>query len=130
MNTARRSSSPLAALDAFDAFDANLVVRIGTINYRRTPIQGLAFDASLVGGTLTIRKAEIRDVSGTTARIAGTLGGFAGVPVFKGSFSASSKDVTGLFRIAGIVSPVAPRLLGRLELTGKADGGADRNPEA
>ncbi len=117
------AAAPLAALKDFDA---NLVVRVGTLNFRRTPIQGLAFDGSLVRGTLTIRRAGVRNVSGTTGRIAGTLSGFAGFPVFKGSFSASSKDVTGLFRIAGIDTPVPPRRLGRLKLNGKADGGADQ----
>ena len=117
------SSAPLAALAAFDA---NVVLRVGTLNFRRTPIQGLFIDAGLVRGTLTIRRASVRNVSGTTGRIAGTLSGFAGFPVFKGSFSASSKNVTGLFRIAGIESPVAPRKLGRLKLAGKADGGADK----
>ena len=117
------ASSPLAALGAFDA---NIVLRVGTLNFRRTPIQGLFIDAGLVRGALTIRRASVRNVSGTTGRIAGTLSGFAGFPVFKGSFSASSKNVTGLFRIAGIESPVAPRKLGRFKFAGKADGGADK----
>jgi uncharacterized protein involved in outer membrane biogenesis len=119
-------AAPAGPLAALNGFDANLVVRVGTLNYRRTPIQGLAFDGSLVRGTLTIRRAGVRNVSGTTGRIAGTLSGFAGFPVFKGSFSASSKNVTGLFRIAGIDTPVPPRRLGRLKLSGKADGGADQ----
>jgi uncharacterized protein involved in outer membrane biogenesis len=117
------SASPLAALDAFDA---NVVLRVGTLNFRRTPIQGLFLDTGLVRGVLTIRRASVRNVSGTTGRITGTLRGFAGFPVFNGSFSASSKDVTGLFRIAGIDSPVAPRKLGWLKLDGKADAGADK----
>jgi len=117
------SASPLVALDAFDA---NVVLRVGTLNFRRTPIQGLFLDTGLVRGVLTIRRASVRNVSGTTGRITGTLRGFTGFPVFNGSFSASSKDVTGLFRIAGIDSPVAPRKLGQLKLGGKADAGADK----
>jgi uncharacterized protein involved in outer membrane biogenesis len=118
-------SEPASPLAALRSFDANLVVNVGTLNYRRTPIQGVVFDGGLMDGTLTIRRARVRNVSGTTARIEGTLAGLAGVPVFKGTFSAASKDVTGLFRIAGIDTPVPPRRYGRLRLTGKADGGAD-----
>ena len=117
------AKGPLAALDGFDA---NLAFRIGSLAYAKTAIQGVQFDGTLVGGTLTIRDASVRNLAGTSAQIKGALAGFATIPTFKGSIAAASNDLTGLFRVAGIESPVPPPKLGQMRFTSTTDAAADR----
>lgn len=121
--TPGQAKGPLAALDGFDA---NLAFRVGSLTYARTAIQGVQFDGTLVGGTLTIRDASVRNLAGTSAQIKGALAGFATIPTFKGSIAAASNDLTGLFRVAGIDSPVPPERLGQMRLTSTTDASADR----
>lgn len=116
-------ASPLAALDDFDA---NLSLQIGTLNYRRTPIQGVVFDGTLLKGRLNLRRLSVKSLSGTAATVKGRLSGLAGVPVFNGTFSANSKNITGLTRVLGIRTAVPPKRFGRMRLRGRADGGGDR----
>lgn len=120
--SAAAARPPLAVLNDFDA---NLRLRIGSLTYRRTAAQGIDFDGTLAGGKLTLRRAGVRNLGGTKASIKGTLTNFDRIPVFKGTFSAESKNLTGLARIAGVALPVAPRRLGAMKLTGRADASAD-----
>ncbi len=115
--------APLAVLNDFDA---NLRLRIGSLTYRRTAAQGITFDGTLAGGKLTLRAAGVRSLGGTRVGIKGTLGNFDKFPVFKGTFDARSKNLTGLARIAGVVLPVAPRRLGAMTLKGRVDADGDR----
>lgn len=117
------AKGPLAALDGFDA---NLALRIGSLNYQKTVIQGMQFDGTLVGGTLTIRDASVRNLAGTSAQIQGTVSGFSGIPSFKGTVGAASNDLTGLFQVAGIQSPVPPKRLGAMRLSSRTDVTQDR----
>ena len=117
---------PRAPLAFLNDFDANLKLRIGSLNIERTAARDIRFDGTLSGGTLKLRQAVIGNLAGTSARIAGTLTNFDRFPVFKGTFRVDSKDLTGLLRVAGIDTPVPPRRYGALKLRGRADGGADR----
>ena len=121
-STAQRNAPPLAALAEFDA---NLDLRIGALNYRGTSFRDVVLDATVAGGALTLRRAQIGSVAGTSATVTGSLGGFDGQPWFKGSFSAAAEDPTGLLRLAGIELSGPARRLGRLALRGRADSGPD-----
>ena len=112
------SKNPLAVLNDFDA---NLAVRIGSLNYQRTAIQGVRLDGTLVNGVLTLRDASVRSFAGTSAQIKGTATGLSGVPAFKGTIAAASDDLTGLFRVAGITSSIPPRKLGKMRLSSRTD---------
>ena len=109
---------PLAFLNDFDA---NLTFRVGSLSYQRMAIQGVRLDGTLVSGVMTLRDASVQNLAGTSAQLKGTLSGLAGIPAFKGTIAAASDDLTGLFRIAGIESPVAPRKLGKMRLTSRTD---------
>ncbi len=123
-STAQRKADapPLAALAGFDA---NLDLRIGALNYRGTPFRDVVLDATVAAGALTLRRAHIGSVAGTSATVTGSLGGFDGQPWFKGNFSAASEDPTGLLRLAGIEPSGPARRLGRLALRGRVDSGPD-----
>ena len=117
------AQGPLAILNEFDA---NLALRIGSLSYRQTTIQGVRLDGTLVNGVMTLRDASVQSLAGTSAQIKGTLTGLDGIPAFKGTVAAASDDLTGLFRVAGISSSIPPRKLGKLRLTSRTDvsGGA------
>ena len=66
-----------------------------------------------------LNDASIRNLAGTSVRLAGTVSKLEGVPRFNGTVSAASNNLTGLFRVAGIESPVSPRKLGKMRLTAK-----------
>lgn len=121
---ARPGTAP-APLKALNAVDANLNLRIGTLNYRRTPIQGVRLEGTLQRGKLTLKEARIRSLAGTSASIKGTVTGLSGLPIFKGDFAVNSRDITGLVRVAGIKTPVPAKQYGRLKFSGRADADAD-----
>jgi uncharacterized protein involved in outer membrane biogenesis len=112
------SKGPLAVLNEFDA---NLTVRVGSLSYQQTAIQGVRLDGTLVNGVLTLRDASVRSLAGTSAQIKGTVTGLSGVPAFKGTIAAASNDLTGLFNVAGIKSSVPPRKLGKMRLSSRTD---------
>ena len=114
---------PLAPLNDFDA---NLIFRIGSLSYQRTPIRDVRLDANLVNGVLSLQDVSIRNLAGTSAQVRGTLTGLSGIPAFKGTVAAASNDLTGLFRVAEIKSPVPPRKLGRFRFTSQTDATLDR----
>jgi len=118
------TGDPLAVLSALDSFDANLKLNVKTLVYRKAPIKGLTIDGTLLNGTLQLRQASVADLAGTSAKVSGTLNGLGGIPSMKiMRFDVRARDTLGLFRMAGIVPPVAPRSLGKVSLKGKLDGG-------
>ncbi|MHA1107813.1 MAG: AsmA family protein, partial [Alphaproteobacteria bacterium] len=123
---AAASGAPDAPLAALNDFDANLRLRVGSLIYRRTAAQGISFDGTLAGGKLTLRGAGVRNIAGTRVGIKGVLGNFDKFPIFKGTFEADSRNLTGLARITGMALPVAPKKLGVMKLRGRADSDADK----
>jgi uncharacterized protein involved in outer membrane biogenesis len=118
------NTAPLAALKAFDA---NLALRVGALTYRKTAVRGIALDATLVNGALTIKDASVRDLAGARANVAGTLAGFDGFPTFKGTVSLEAQDTSGLLRVAGLADAAAQaKALGRVALNARTDTSADR----
>jgi len=114
-------AGPLAFLNDFDA---NLTFRVGSLSYQRMAIQGVRLDGTLVNGVVTLRDASVQNLAGTSAQVKGTLSGLDRFPAFRGTIAAASDDLTGLFRIAGIEAPVAPRKLGKMRLTSRTDATA------
>jgi len=114
--TTPEPKGPFAILNDFDA---NLTFRVGSLSYQRMAIQGVRLDGTLVNGVLTLRDASVQNFAGTSAQVKGIFSGLEGVPIFNGTVSAASNDLTGLFRIAGIEPPVTPRKLGKMRLTSR-----------
>lgn len=123
---APKGGQPAAPLAALNDFDANLVLRVASLTYNRTPVRDVRFNGTLSNGKLHIDKASVANFGGAHAEIAGTLGNFAGFPVFKGTVTADARDIGGVLRLAGFRPPPAASSLGALKLRGKADAGADK----
>lgn len=115
--------SPLAVLNDFDA---NIAIRVGSLSYKQTAIQGARFDGTLVNGELNLKDASVRSLAGTSARVQGVVTNFDATPAFKGTVAAASDNLTGLFRVAGIKSDIPPRKFGKMRLSSRVDfSGAD-----
>ncbi len=125
---AARTPAPAAGspLDVLEKFDANMRAKIEVLTYKATPIRNIAFDGTLQSGRLTIRNAAIGDVAGSSAKVTGALSNLTGFPVFQGTFEASAKDPASVARLAGIDAAALPRGLGKVALSGKADGNAKK----
>ena len=114
-----------ALLAALNKFDANLALDIGALTYRKVPVHGIAFDGTLVKGALTLRKARIRSLAGTSMSVTGKVGGIGSRLRYRGTIEAASKNLTGLLRIAGVKTAVPAARLGRMALSGTVDLSAE-----
>ena len=123
---AKPEASPRGPFAALNDFDANLRLRIGSLTWRRTGVQGVGFDGTLAHGRLEVREAAVQSLAGTSASLKGELSGFDGLPVFRGEFAADSGNLAGLLRMTGLENTLSARRLGTMRLRGKADGGAEK----
>lgn len=118
--------TPLAVLDAFDA---NVRLRLGRLSYNRVPLRDLSLDGTLVGGTLTVRKAEIGDLAGGKLTFSGRLGGFAqalDALQMNLAFDVAAPDPARLLQVARLALPVPAERLGSVRLSGRAEGTSRR----
>jgi uncharacterized protein involved in outer membrane biogenesis len=115
-----------AGLAALTEFDANVALRVGTLTYRQTAVQGVAVDATLFNGRLNVREARVRSIAGTSLSLKGEVAGFTGIPTFKGTVEGESRDVSGLLRLSGATSGGTGRPIGPAKLRGHADAAQDR----
>ena len=115
------STSSTGALSALSNFDADLRLRVGSLSYQGKAIRDVRLDGNLVNGELRLNDASIGSLAGTKVQVAGTLGGLERTPRFKGTVSATSGDLTGLFRLLGIKSFQQPRRFGRMRFVASTD---------
>ena len=115
------STSSTGTLSALSNFDADLRLRVGSLSYQGKAIRDVRLDGNLVDGELRLNDASIGSLAGTKVQVAGTLGGLERTPRFKGTVSATSGDLTGLFRLLGIKSFKQPRRFGRMRFVASTD---------
>ncbi|HEY4136736.1 MAG TPA: AsmA family protein [Alphaproteobacteria bacterium] len=112
--------------DVIAAFDANLLVNAGQFTWRQVPMRGLALDATLDSGNLTLRKLaagiDTGDGNGGFS-VAGDVKDIAGKPAVALDVEAHAKDPAGLYRLSGVTPPVtttgALKLATRIESDAK-----------
>jgi uncharacterized protein involved in outer membrane biogenesis len=124
--SAKKAAAGGKSGSALDTLNANLVLRVGRLVYKKSGIEDIAFDGTVQNGTVNIRNASVRNFAGTSAQVAGTLRDLAAVPTFAGTVAAASNDLTGLFRVAGIEPPVPPKSLGAMRLSATTGFEGDR----
>lgn len=109
-----KAANPLAALAGFDG---EIKARIGKLVYNTVPIDGLALDAGLVGGKLTLRGLAFEDLAGANGALNGTID--ATRPALDLTFGIETADLNRLLR----VFDVAPaESLGRFKAHGRVGG--------
>ncbi len=109
-----------------EKLNANIVLRVGRLIYRKSRIEEIAFDGTIQNGAVAIRNASVRNFAGASAQIAGTVRDLAAVPTFAGTIAAASNDLTGLFRVAGIELPMPAKSLGAMRLSATTGFEGDR----
>jgi len=91
------------------SFDANVLLRAGQFVWRHVPLRDLAFDGTLDGGNLTLRKLAAGIGTGAgdgSFALAGAVKGLAAKPAVALDVTADAKDPAGLYRLAGIDAPL------------------------
>ncbi len=93
----------LSALAFLDTFDSIVQFQIGSLTYRKLPIQGVNFDGTLQNGKLEIRQANIVDLAGTTLKASGELTDLGTeVPAVTLDIDVDSQSAGPLFEALGI----------------------------
>jgi uncharacterized protein involved in outer membrane biogenesis len=118
-----KAGNPVPALAFLNAFDANLKLQIERMTYRRVPFNQVAFDGTLYGGNLEIRDATVGDLVGAQGRITGSLVGLTQIPALKNvHVELTDIDAVRLLRLFEIDAPFTSNDVGKVSLTGRADG--------
>ena len=108
-----------------DTFDTNTKVRVDSLSLGGRRFGGVAVDASLLGGALTLREATIADAGGAALALSGSAGNFASVPAFDTRVVIKAADAAAPARFFGIDLPVDARALGQIDLSGSVIGTAE-----
>ena len=108
-------------LAALEAFDANLDLRVGVLTWHGLTAKDLRVDATLDGGTLTVRQASAGDIPGGTASLTGALSDLADRPAFDGTIDVRINDPLRLAKASGL-SPEALAQIGPFGLAANLRG--------
>ncbi|MEQ8194672.1 MAG: AsmA family protein [Rhodospirillales bacterium] len=115
--------SPLAALEFLKSFDANMKTHVRSLVYRKTPVKDIVFDGTLFNNTLEIRRASVGAFAGAAVNVTGKIEKLVGLANLKNlnlTFSAAAAD--RLFEALGLEAPDAVKSLGKVVVTGNANG--------
>ncbi len=113
----------LSGLAFLDTFDSIMQFQIGSLTYKRTPIQGINFDGTLQGGTLELRQASVVDLAGTTLSGSGKLTDLGSAsPSLNVDISLDSEDAGRFLEALGMKPPDRS---GPVKISATVAGGAD-----
>lgn len=108
-----------------DAIDANLNLRIASLTYQDQAVKDLAIEGTLQKGLLTLRKAQVGDIAGSSLGYSGTLQDLDGDLLADGMLELRVADPQRLARLAGMDSDALERL-GAFNLTTNLRGTAKK----
>lgn len=123
-NAGRGGGLPLDALKPLAGLNANLEIKVGSLTLNQQTANGVYLDATLQGGTLTLRDLSVKDFAGGSGSISGTVNDLAGAPTLDSRFSLKVADATRALQFAGLENP--PKKLGKLVFDGKLSGGGQQ----
>ena len=106
------------ALAFLGAFDAEIKAQVGNLVYNAVPVSGVALDAGVRSGVLTLRSLRIGDVAGAGVILGGTVDS-AG-PAFDIDYNIEAADAARLFQLAGVAPPAGN--LGGMVARGRVRG--------
>jgi uncharacterized protein involved in outer membrane biogenesis len=112
---------PLDALKPLAGLNANVELKVGSLTMNDQTAKGVHLDATLQGGTLTLRDVSVKDFAGGSGNLSGTVANLATEPTLDSQFSLKVADATRVLQFAGMENP--PQKLGKLAFTGKLSGG-------
>jgi uncharacterized protein involved in outer membrane biogenesis len=111
----------LPALSFLDAFDANLDLRIGRLDYNDASARNLHLDGTLQAATMTLRSLDIADLAGSSVRASGSVGSLTSQPDIDGRILLKVSDPSRLDAVFGKSARDLARL-GSFTLDSKLQG--------
>lgn len=115
---------PLDALKPLAGLNANVELKVGSLTMNEQTAKGVHLDATLQGGTLTMRDVSVKDFAGGSGSLSGTVANLATEPTLDSQFSLKVADATRVLQFAGMENP--PQKLGKLAFTGKLSSGGQQ----
>jgi uncharacterized protein involved in outer membrane biogenesis len=115
---------PLDALKPLAGLNANVELKVGSLTMNEQTAKGVHLDATLQGGTLTLRDVSVKDFAGGSGSLSGTVANLATEPTLDSQFSLKVADATRVLQFAGMDNP--PQKLGKLAFTGKLSSGGQQ----
>ncbi|HWA44429.1 MAG TPA: AsmA family protein [Hypericibacter adhaerens] len=115
---------PLDALKPLAGLNANVELKVGSLTMNDQTAKGVHLDATLQGGTLTLRDVSVKDFAGGSGNLSGTVANLATQPTLDSQFNLKVADATRVLQFAGMENP--PQKLGKLAFTGKLSGGGQQ----
>lgn len=105
--------NPFSGLAALADFDANALISVKRLGIKGEAVKNLSIDATLYNGNLELRKLDVSELAGLAVKSNGQINNLRGLPELKDFLVvASSKNLTPLFRFAGIELPFSAKRLG------------------
>jgi uncharacterized protein involved in outer membrane biogenesis len=111
---------------ALEAFDANFRLRADEITLRGERIQGLRFDGTLQGGSLTLHEASVDNIAGLKGSVGGKVTDLASKPKFDLAGSLSTPELATFLRFTGLKAARSSDQWGALALKGSIKGEPER----
>jgi uncharacterized protein involved in outer membrane biogenesis len=115
---------PLDALKPLAGLNANVELKVGSLTMNDQTAKGVHLDATLQGGTLTLRDVSVKDFAGGSGNLSGTVADLATEPTLDSQFSLKVADATRVLQFIGMANP--PQKLGKLAFTGKLSSGGQQ----
>lgn len=116
-------TNPLAVLSVLKSFDANVKAHVRTLVYQGNQIRDIVLDGTLFNNTLDIRRASINRFSGASVNLKGKVEKLVGLPTLKNvRLTFNAPNIHRLFRAAGLNTPATLQKVGKVTLTGQANG--------
>ena len=107
---AAQPAAATASSGPFDAFDANINLRIGSLRWQGELADGLNLEGTLQNGTLTVRDARVGDLAGSSLRYVGQIAELGPLPAFDGTLEMTVADPVRLARTLGIEEATLDRV--------------------
>lgn len=116
-------SVSLSELAALRAFDARVEIKAGQVTVEQTPLNDVVFDATLVGGRLTLTQFGIGSVAGAAAHVSGSVDASGANPTIDLNAELSARNPSNLLRLVGIAPTLSPDQLGAFAFKARLRGG-------
>ncbi|MDD9991463.1 MAG: AsmA family protein, partial [Rhodospirillales bacterium] len=123
------SAAPEAAGEGawagLDGIDADVALEMDALIYDGVRVAGLELDAALDDGNLTLRRAHVDDVAGTSVSVSGAARTVWSAPTVDLEVKGAAESLEGVVALLDIDPEIRTRAFGKITLNGTLAGGED-----
>ena len=118
-----KAANPLAVLKPLGDFDANILLSIGSLTFQGVPVSRTSLNATLFNGDLKLTQLYTPSAAGLAIKFAGGIDDLKKYPKFNNfTFDVRGRDLSRLFKLADIRSPLTAKQIGPVQLKGTISG--------